>query len=61
MSKLKRVQLRFPNSSGWITTKIDLSQFKVLSIFDDEVFIKKDDNVVSVKKDTVPKSFLKSR
>jgi uncharacterized protein YrrD len=61
MSKLNRVQLRFPNSIGWFTTKIDLTQFEVVSIFDDEVFIKKDNNVVSIKKDTVPKSFLKSR
>jgi hypothetical protein len=61
MSKLNRVQLRFPNSVGWFTTKIDLSQFEVVSVFDDEVFMKKNDSVVSVKKDTIPKSFFKSR
>jgi hypothetical protein len=46
---------------GWITTKVDLNEFQVLSIFDDEVFMKKNNNVVSIKKDTIPKSFLKSR
>lgn len=61
MSKLNKVQYRFANSIGWDTAKINLQEFEIISIFDDEVFLKKNDNVISVKKSTIPKSFLKSR
>jgi hypothetical protein len=61
MSKWKKVQLRFPNSCWWETIKINLSEFEIVNVFDDQVFLKNGANVISVKKTSLPKTFLKNR
>jgi hypothetical protein len=59
--KKHRVQMRFPNSFGWETVKIDLAECNAVAIFDDEVFVSVKNQVVSIKKETLPKSFVNQK
>lgn len=53
--------MRFPNSFGWETVKIDLAECNAVAIFDDEVFVSVKNQVVSIKKETLPKSFVNQK
>lgn len=50
--------MRFPNDLGWIKQKLVLSELKIVTIFDDEIFAYIGNNCVSIKKDSLPKDFV---
>jgi hypothetical protein len=56
--KKTRVLLRFPNEWGWIKFKLNLNDLKVVRVFDDEIFAFIGDTCISIKRDSLPKSFV---
>jgi hypothetical protein len=56
--KKTRVLLRFPNDFGWSKCKLQLSDLKVVSIFEDEIFAYIGGDCISIKKDSLPKDFV---
>lgn len=56
--KKTRVLMRFPNDLGWMKQKLMLSELKIVTIFDDEIFAYIGNNCVSIKKDSLPKDFV---
>jgi hypothetical protein len=56
--KKTRVLLRFPNDFGWTKYKLQLSDLKVVGIFEDEIFAYIGGDCISIKKDSLPKDFV---
>lgn len=58
MNCIKKVQVRFSDSSGFSTIKLNLKNFEIVSNFNDEIFGFYDKNYICLKKKSIPEKVL---